>query len=77
MMTLQAQTMFKLQQLSEPLMQEVSDFIDFILVKQDPQRWQQWNQFAESLPLAEAAFADYLTQLEDYEERLARGDIQW
>ena len=33
--------------------------------------------FNETLALAEADFGDYLQNLEAYEERLARGDIQW
>jgi len=54
----------KLQKLPEPLVQEVNDFIDFLLTKSE-------------MSLAESDFSDYLTNLEDYEERLARGEIQW
>jgi hypothetical protein len=72
-----AQTINKIQQLPEPLVKEISDFVDFILVKQDQKRWQQWNHFHETLDLSESDFSDYLTNLETYEERLARGDIQW
>jgi len=70
-------TTAKIQQLPEPLVQEVSDFIDFLLMKHDMARWQLWLHFAEALEMAESDFADYLANLEDYEERLARGDIQW
>jgi hypothetical protein len=31
----------------------------------------------EDLPLSEAGFSDYLAQLQEYEERLARDEIQW
>ena len=31
----------------------------------------------ESLTLSEAGFSDYLSNLEDYENHLARGEIQW
>lgn len=31
----------------------------------------------EDLQLAEGDFSDYLSQLEEYEELLARGEIQW
>jgi len=55
----------------------VNDFIEFIFVKQDNKRWQQWNHFNEALDLNESYFSDYLTNLESYEERLARGEIQW
>ncbi len=29
------------------------------------------------MSLGESNFSDYLVNLEDYEERLARGEIQW
>ncbi len=61
----------------EPLAQEVNDFIDFILMKHDNTRWQLWLNFSESIELAESDFTDYLSNLEDYESRLARGEIQW
>jgi hypothetical protein len=77
MITPQAQAILKLQQLPAPLVQEVSDFIDFIWVRQDQKRWQQWHLFCDGLEWVEADFASYLTQLETYEERLARGEIQW
>lgn len=76
-MTVYERTVAKIQQLPEPLLQEVSDFIDFLLVKQDQTQWELWTHFRETLNLAEADFADYLRNLETYEERLARGDIQW
>ena len=47
--TIQELTIAKIQQLPDPLAQEVSDFIDFLLLKQDNNRWQQWIQFYESL----------------------------
>ncbi|MDJ1172702.1 hypothetical protein [Roseofilum capinflatum] len=31
----------------------------------------------EESVLAESGFSDYLSNLQDYEERLARGEIQW
>lgn len=76
-MTVQDVTIAKMQQLPESLSQEVSDFIDFLLMKHDRARWQLWVHFAEALEIAESDFADYLSNLEDYEDRLARGEIQW
>jgi len=76
-MTIHEQTMRKIQQLPESLAQEVSDFIDFLLVKQDQGRWELWTHCNETLAPAKADFADYLQNLEAYEERLARGDIRW
>ena len=31
----------------------------------------------ESLEIAESDFNDYLPNLEDYEDRLAKGEIKW
>lgn len=76
-MTIHEQTMSKIQQLPESLAQEVSDCIDFLLVKQDQIRWELWTHFNETLALAEADFTDYLQNLEAYEERLADGGIRW
>ena len=71
-MTVYDLTMTKIRQLPEPLVEEVSDFVDFLLFRQDSTRWQLWNQFTETSELAEAGFSDYLPNLEDYENRLAR-----
>ena len=46
-------------------------------MKQDNIRWQMWNQFTETSALDESDFSDYLRNLDDYENRLARGEIQW
>lgn len=70
-------TVEKIRQLPEALVQEVNDFIDFLLMRQDAARWQLWNQFTEAMELSEAGLSDYLASLEDYEARLARGEIQW
>jgi len=70
-------TIAKIRQLPELLVQEVNDFVDFLLMKSDSTRWQLWTQFTEALDIAESDFPDYLRNLEDYESRLARGEIQW
>lgn len=76
-MTMHDVTITKIQQLPESLAQEVNDFIDFLLMKHDRERWQLWVHFTEVLETTESDFADYLSNLEDYEDRLARGEIQW
>lgn len=76
-MTVYDTTMVKIRQLPESLVQEVSDFVDFLLMRKDSTRWQLWIQFAEALEIAESDFSDYLVNLQDYEERLARGEIKW
>jgi len=67
----------KIQQMPEPLAEEVSDYIDFLLMKHDNISWQSWIQFSDSLKIAESDFSDYLSNLEDYEDRLVRGEIRW
>lgn len=76
-MTTYDATISKIGQLPESLLQEVSDFVEFLLVRQDSARWQMWNEFSESVMLSVADFSSYLSNLEDYEDRLARGEIRW
>ena len=76
-MTIHEHTIAKIQHLSESLAQEVSDFIDFLLIKHDQTQWSQWRLFQEGLDLSATDFSDYLANLETYEESLARGDIRW
>ncbi|MBN3941393.1 DUF2281 domain-containing protein [Nostoc sp. NMS9] len=76
-MNIQDQTIGKIRQMPEDLVQEVSDFIDFLLIKHSGNNWELWLQFSESLETVESDFSDYLSNLKDYEERLARGEIQW
>jgi len=70
-------TIAKMNQLPDSLAEEVSDFIEFILTRHDNARWQLWMQFTEGLKIAESDFDDYLSNLEDYENRLANGEIEW
>lgn len=76
-MTVRDVTMDKIRQLPDPLAQEVSDFVDFLLMKRNGTRWQLWTQFVEALEIAESDFPDYLHNLEDYKNSLARGEIRW
>ena len=76
-MTVYDSTIAKVKKLPESLIHEVSDYVDFLMTKRDNARWQMWTLFAESLETAESDIADYLSNLEDYENRLARGEIQW
>jgi hypothetical protein len=76
-MTVYDRTIEKIHQLPESMVQEVYDFVDFLLMKRDSARWQSWTDFSESLETSEPDFADYLPNLEEYEDRLARGEIIW
>ena len=73
--TTHEQAISKLRQMPESLVNEVADFIDFLITKHKQNH--SWLQSAESLELVESDFSDYLKNLEDYEDRLARGEIQW
>ncbi|MCX9085785.1 MAG: hypothetical protein OIN87_13410 [Candidatus Methanoperedens sp.] len=53
-------TIDKLRQLPEPLAEEVSDFIDFIMMRHDSIRRQLWINFSEGIELSESDFGDYL-----------------
>ncbi len=38
---------------------------------------QMWQQIPDSSEMAETDFSDYMSNLENYEEKLARGEIKW
>jgi hypothetical protein len=48
---------------------EVRDFVGYLRQRVSPH--------VEGVELAEVGMADYLAGLEDYEDRLARGEIRW
>jgi hypothetical protein len=75
-MNIQTQTISKIGQMPEALVREVNDYIDFLLWRD------RHNQFTNKLSsdptdLVESDFADYLSNLEEYETRLANGEIKW
>ncbi|NJM69754.1 MAG: DUF2281 domain-containing protein [Scytonema sp. RU_4_4] len=76
-MTVHDQTIAKIRQMPEYLVEEVSDFIDFLLWKHSGKQWELWLESAECKEIVESDFSEYLPNLEDYENRLARGEIQW
>lgn len=76
-MTVHDETIAKIRLLPDSLVQEVSDFIDFLVWKYGNKNSSSWLQSTEYLDLVESDFSDYLSNLEDYENRLARGEIKW
>lgn len=76
-MTVYEETIAKIQQMPEPLVQQVGNYVDFLLTRSDGERWQTWLQFSAAIELAESDMTDYRRNLEDYEERLARGEVKW
>ncbi|WP_293079417.1 DUF2281 domain-containing protein [Okeania sp. SIO3B5] len=64
-MNVREETIAKINQLPEELVPEVNDFVSFLLMKHDRERWQLWELFAEGKKLAESDFSDYLSNLEE------------
>ncbi|MBD2628050.1 DUF2281 domain-containing protein [Trichormus variabilis] len=62
-MNIQDKTIAQIRQMPDALIQEVSDFIDFLIMKHGGNNWELWLQFSESLDLAESDFSDYLSNL--------------
>ena len=75
-MNIQTQTISKIGQMPEALVSEVNDYIDFLLWRD---RDNQLTSLAslDSTEMVESDFADYLSNLEEYETRLANGEIKW
>ena len=75
-MNIQTQTISKIGQMPEALVREVNDYIDFLLWRD---RDNQLTSLAssDSTDLVESDFVDYLSKLEEYETRLANGEIRW
>jgi len=76
-MGLRETAMMKIRELPDALVEEVNDFVDFLLTRRGSRRWNLWREFAESVRPIESDFGDYLGNLQDYENRLARGEIRW
>ncbi|MCX6361970.1 MAG: hypothetical protein NT029_19390 [Armatimonadetes bacterium] len=76
MTTLEA-TIARIRTLPDPLVQEVGDYVDFLVTRHSANRWEAWQGFEESVQLAERGLDHYLADLVSYEDRLARGDVRW
>ena len=76
-MTIRESTLAKVQQMPESLLQEVNDFIDFLSVKQIQPLKEEWTKVCEIHESATPDLSTYLYDLEQYENQLSRGDIQW
>ena len=53
-MSIHEATIAKIQQLPEPLVQEVYDFAEFLLLRSDQGRWHAWQDFHEAAELGAA-----------------------
>jgi len=76
-MNIQDKTIAKILRMPDYLVQEVNDFIDFLWMKHNGNDWELWLHRSESTEIVEPDFSDYLTNLENYEDGLAQGEIQW
>jgi hypothetical protein len=74
-MNIQTQTISKIEQMPETLVREVNDYIDFLLWRDSQNRSTSMTGL-DSTDLVESDFADYLSNLEDYETRLVNGEIK-
>ncbi len=70
-MSLQLQTISKLNALPKDLLIEVNDFIDFLFIKHKISKEKNDNL------LAETDMRQYLENLNEYENLLAQGKIKW
>jgi len=75
-MSLYDETISKILQLPEPLVKEVSIFVDSLRLTKDSTRSALWMQSTEALKISTADLSDYSKHPEEYEARLARGEIQ-
>ncbi|MBS4029567.1 MAG: hypothetical protein KGZ58_13140 [Ignavibacteriales bacterium] len=74
-MSILEETIIKIQQLPEQRLYEVCDFTDFLLSKRNQVNRESSQSFG--LGLEESDFSDYLSNLEEYENRLSLGEISW
>ena len=75
-MNIQTQTISKIGQMPEALIREVNDYIDFLLWRDRHNRSINLTSL-DSTEMVESDFSDYLSNLEEYETRLANGEIKW
>ncbi len=75
-MNIQTQTISKIGQMPEALIREVNDYIDFLLWRDRHNQLTNLSSL-DSTDMVESDFADYLSNLEEYETRLANGEIKW
>jgi hypothetical protein len=75
-MNIQTQTISKIGQMPEALIREVDDYIDFLLWRDRHNQLTNMTSL-DSTEMVESDFADYLSNLEEYETRLANGEIKW
>jgi hypothetical protein len=60
----------------EALVREVNDYIDFLLWRDRHNQLTNMTSL-DSIEMVESDFSDYLSNLEEYETRLANGEIKW
>ncbi|MBT9149601.1 MAG: DUF2281 domain-containing protein [Dehalococcoidia bacterium] len=67
----------KIKFMPDDLVKEVGDFIDFLELKRQMQGNSRQRIEEERDLLAKSDMGSYLTELTAYEDRLARGEIDW
>ncbi len=75
-MNIQTETINKIGKIPEALVREVNDYIDFLLWRDRHNRSTSMTSL-DLTEMVESDFSDYLSNLEEYETRLANGEIKW
>jgi hypothetical protein len=75
-MNIQTKTISKIGQMPKALVREVNDYIDFLLWRDRHNQLTNMTSL-DSTEMVESDFTDYLSNLEEYETRLANGEIKW
>jgi hypothetical protein len=75
-MNIQMQTISKIGQMPDALVREVNGYIDFLLWRDRHNQLTSMTSL-NSTEMVESDFSDYLSNLEEYETRLANGEIKW
>jgi len=76
-MNIQLIAVSKIKNLPEKLLYEVNDFIDFLTIKYKLSENYFEIQDNQDMTLYESDFSDYLKNLENYEQLLAKGKVKW
>ena len=66
-MTVYEQTITKIRHLPEPLAQRVHDFVDFLMLDEDSEIWQLWQQFKDVSASIELDKGDAFSLIEDFD----------
>ncbi len=67
----------KINSMSDEIVEEVGDFIDFLEARRGHQQIYRRRVEEEAGSLTESDMSSYLSELTAYEEMLSKGEIEW